>query len=286
MIQSLSELRILIDSVIHSGRSLLWCFLLLVSLIVSFSIVLTTGATSYRKSSSSEDIALHGPALDKMYGSLSKSMYTLFKSITGGLDWGEAADAIAHAGPGYTATYITFIFFTIFSVLNIVTGIFVEGAIENAKQNRTAVMSQAEKHRINHMVEMMTIMKKIDEKDKGFITWQDYTNSLEDENLMKFWHSFNITVNDAAEVFAVLDRDCDGVVDLVEFVEGMRKFEGLAKSTDIQLLRAQIQNIEEDIMVLEENLVPAKRVSDIRSTTISTASIRSRKRSRLESRRA
>merc|ERR1719469_1185092 len=81
----------------------------------------------------SEEVDLSDPAAFHYYwGSLVSSMYTLFKSFTSGVDWEHAVKPLSEVNPGMVPVFTLFVCFAHFAVLNVVTGVFVQSAIDNA----------------------------------------------------------------------------------------------------------------------------------------------------------
>merc|ERR1719487_2499092 len=76
-------------------------------------------------------------ALETHFGTLYRTSFTLFKVITGGVDWGEMAALFNEnnrvAGEVMLCGYVAF---TVIAVMNVITGVFLETATERAKQER------------------------------------------------------------------------------------------------------------------------------------------------------
>merc|ERR1719401_2306625 len=101
-------------------------------------------------------------------------MYSLFLSMTGGRNWGEIANIIAYAGFAYGGLVALYVFINLFSVLNIVTGVFVDGAIELAKRDRSMMVdkqSQIREASLNHLVALLTEM---DDDCDGIISKDEF----------------------------------------------------------------------------------------------------------------
>merc|ERR1712228_315351 len=62
------------------------------------------------------------------FGSMIKTIYTLWMSICGGLDWGEAAAPLLKMSPLLCVFFSIYIAMSVLCVLNIITGVFVENA--------------------------------------------------------------------------------------------------------------------------------------------------------------
>merc|ERR1711920_291403 len=131
---------------------------------------------------------------------------------------------------------IGFVFFTFFAVANIVNGVFVDSAIEYAKRDRMMLVEKrkAEDHaQENHLV---NLLKAMDENGDNMITFDEFCHSLAKQDVRDYIAALQVEITDAKAFFSMLDFDGSGSVDIFEFVTGMLKLRGEAKSADIQLL--------------------------------------------------
>merc|ERR1712007_371253 len=76
--------------------------------------------------------------IDRYFGSVIDTMITLFLSITGGLDWGEAVEPLR--GSVMYGVWILYIVMSQFAVLNVVTSVFVESVLASAKSDKKLLM--------------------------------------------------------------------------------------------------------------------------------------------------
>merc|ERR1719375_1809822 len=86
--------------IVHSVSALIWAVLLLISMMFLFSVVILNYAVD------ENDLQHHGNGdlatlaakdfkdLMFFYGSLSRTIYTLYLSIVGGIDWSDAAQPL------------------------------------------------------------------------------------------------------------------------------------------------------------------------------------------------
>merc|ERR1712113_1065585 len=167
MIRFLSRIRIMAVMIVGSMISLFWLFVLLAGVMYVFAIILTNGATDWRKPESGEppEDHIHWELMEKYWGSVVKSVYTLFAAMTGGISWGEPAEVIAVCGLIYHLLYTYFIFFTFFSILNIVTGVFVDSAIQKADSDRAMILQKAYTERKSIQEQLTLFLNKMDEDD-------------------------------------------------------------------------------------------------------------------------
>merc|ERR1712079_876567 len=114
-------------------------FLLLMIFYV-FSVLFTQAVSDYVAKSDSEQ-RVDGRSLQPYWGSLFKSMFTLFQSIAGGISWKEAVSPLADINAFWVFCFVVFISFTIFAVLNVVTGVFCQSAIDSAQLDHESVIN-------------------------------------------------------------------------------------------------------------------------------------------------
>lgn len=242
----LHELRVIAAMIVSSFRSLFWLMCIIFSMTFCFSLLLTQGAAAYFNSfpeggggSVPEEIA----EIRRTYGSVLRTMYSLFLAMTGGRDWGEIAGLIANAGYFYASMVVCFVFINLFSVLNIVTGIFVDGAIELGKRDRSNMIQKQTKEREANRRHLVALLKEVDTDGDGVISKGEFFTSLEHGTVQDFMDALGIDPDNAAEVFLLLDRDGNGFVQLTEFIQGMEKLRGEARAVDMHMLHLHTRKI-------------------------------------------
>mmetsp|Transcript_111358 Transcript_111358/g.325744 ORF Transcript_111358/g.325744 Transcript_111358/m.325744 type:complete len:738 (+) Transcript_111358:105-2318(+) len=240
VLRFLAELRIMVTLIMNSARSLFWLMILLLGILYVFSIFFTQGVTDFLKSPDSDGLNVTD-TLHNDYGSLLKSAYTLFASITGGVSWRDVLNPLTNTGAGFTALFICYVFFCIFSVLNIVTGVFVDGAIQRSSQERDLRLEK-EKEQKKMYVSMLTdLLEEIDSEGTGVISREDLEEAFKSEQVRYYFSVLDIDVTDSNYLFDMLDLDRSGEVDMEEFVSGCLRLKGNAKSIDIHTLMYEIK---------------------------------------------
>ncbi|CAE7519976.1 Scn11a, partial [Symbiodinium sp. CCMP2456] len=142
MIRYFSALRALILSIVSTMSSLLWTLVLLFLLFYSFSVIIMQMVSDYcrylaviRSSDKNavpecpESLRLHWPGV-------AESMLTLLFAITDGISWEQALNPLREVSLLAVAVLIFYIIISFFTILNVVTGVFVNTAIERASYDR------------------------------------------------------------------------------------------------------------------------------------------------------
>mmetsp|Transcript_41854 Transcript_41854/g.119430 ORF Transcript_41854/g.119430 Transcript_41854/m.119430 type:complete len:346 (+) Transcript_41854:3-1040(+) len=225
------SLRILVYSVMNTLRSLVWTLLMLVMILYLFGIIFTQAVTYHTATTESPD-----PRLMDYYGSLGASILTLFKSIAGGVDWEIVVSPLSSIDEAWGFLFLVFFSFTYFAVLNVVTGVFCNTAIEGAKQDEDMIVQEMLANKKEFADKFTEIFRHMDTHAAGKITLGQLEDGLKDERLQAFFASLDLTVDEAFSLFTLLDSQETHVIDIDAFVTGCLKLRGNAKSIDVAMM--------------------------------------------------
>jgi len=233
------SLRILVQSVLNTLRSLFWTMLLLVLIIYLFAVLFTQATTQYVVAFAVQDRPPKDALLRQCYGSLGRSVYTLFQSISGGVSWHEVVEPLTDVGGVWISLFIVFITFTYFAVLNVVTGVFCQTAIESAHQDQDMVVQAQLMSKQDYTRRLQELFRNIDSCGTGKITFAEFEERLKDDELKAYFASIELSVDEAWNLFKLLDTSESYAIDVEEFVTGCLRLRGSAKSVDIAMLMYQ-----------------------------------------------
>merc|ERR1712205_231744 len=104
------ELRMMIFSILGCMKSLLWVLLVLLGLFYLFGITFTSASNSFLKTTESRQHPDNKP-LEDYFGTVDRSILTLFMSMSGGNDWSVYYEALAVLAIQYRMAYLLFIIF-------------------------------------------------------------------------------------------------------------------------------------------------------------------------------
>mmetsp|Transcript_1028 Transcript_1028/g.4214 ORF Transcript_1028/g.4214 Transcript_1028/m.4214 type:complete len:338 (-) Transcript_1028:118-1131(-) len=190
------ELSLVALMIIDSMRSLLWALVLMTIIIYVFAI-LNDG---------------HVPGLDveRYFGSLYKTVYILVQCMMNGVSWGVVADTLHNLHPLVLGAFFFYLAFTILAVMNIITGVFVDNAVETAKTQRDWLVQKQLELREKYVVEMREIFLDLDEDASGTMTLEELTRGLKDPRVQSYFTALGLELHDTARLFNLIDDDGSG----------------------------------------------------------------------------
>ncbi|CAL1170534.1 unnamed protein product [Cladocopium goreaui] len=170
-------------------------------------------------------------------GSLLATMHTLFGSITGGFTWIEARDAFDEISIIYGFLFEVYIAFCNFAVLNVMTGVFCQSAIESAEKDHELNLESVQSEKEKYFRAVRRLFTQLDENSDGGITKKEFERAWSDPVLQTVFDALEISSTDAWDLFRQLDRDGSGEVDVDEFLEGCMMIKGPARSIDVVCIK-------------------------------------------------
>lgn len=238
-----SELRVMVNGILGSAKSLLWAFLLLVLVMFTVGVTLMQFAAMYIDQSEHPD-AETVAGLKQFYGNLLRTLLTLYMAISGGIDWNDAVIPLRNISVLLELLFVGYAFFTIFCCLNIVTGIFVDNAKALKQADEEAMYQEALQERKRWIVEVAELFNKVCEA-RGPFTFEQFAGRLKDIRVQTIFRKLGIHTDSVAteELWEILDRDGSGEIDQEEFAEGIKHFHGDAKSIDMYRSRRDMKKM-------------------------------------------
>jgi len=161
-------------------------------------------------------------------------MLALLMTIAGGIDWKDAAVPLMEVSALAFMIYLMYVLFMTFCVLNVVTGIFCQCAVETAQQDRENVIRYQLEEKENYVKTLKALFEMWDDNGNGKCTVKEFENHLHDPETRALLGSLDIQPRDAVALFDMLDADGSGEIDLDEFITGCITLRGGAKAIHLE----------------------------------------------------
>jgi len=162
--------------------------------------------------------------------SVATSFLILFQAITGGMDWGEVSSPLFEVSADLGMIFLLYVFFSVLVLLNLVTGVFVDGALKLAKEDKERDM-----------------LRKVDRAFRACrvsgrsISWQDLNDFWFHAEVQDLFVAIGINITRAEEFFNFLDKQGDGALTAEELANGAVNLQGPAKALDMAIMTEEMQ---------------------------------------------
>ncbi|CAE7857011.1 unnamed protein product, partial [Symbiodinium necroappetens] len=183
-------LRVLITSILHTLKALVWAMTLLVLIVYVFAVLFTQAVSDYRADSNTA--LLHQDAAQRYFGSLVDSMLTLFMSLAGGVSWEQALAPLREISAIWVICYVGYIAFTYFAVLNVVTAVFCQSAIESAQNDQVTLMQNMLMNKEKHVRKIQELFGRLGATDDGHITLQMFEENINSDSVTTYFEALGL----------------------------------------------------------------------------------------------
>eukprot|EP00929_Paragymnodinium_shiwhaense_P070327 TRINITY_DN35622_c0_g1_i2.p1 TRINITY_DN35622_c0_g1~~TRINITY_DN35622_c0_g1_i2.p1 ORF type:complete len:554 (+),score=97.71 TRINITY_DN35622_c0_g1_i2:190-1851(+) len=251
-VEFLSHQNLVIAAVLASGKFLLSTCCMLLVLMFMVGVVFCQAVAVHRIGSIDAAVP---QGLSYWWGSLGRSMLSLFEAICGGCDWDELLAPLFDVSPMLVLVFLLYIAFLLIAVMNIITGIFVDSAIRQTVRAKDVLFSK-------HLRSLYTDLCG----DSKWISRQNFFHSMTQTKSKQYLRESGLDLYDVAALFDLLDEEDAGMVSADAFIDGIVRLRTGTKFLDILALLSQIETamdaIGEDIDNVYTTLVSRSGGSD------------------------
>eukprot|EP00927_Polykrikos_kofoidii_P074139 TRINITY_DN70107_c0_g1_i1.p1 TRINITY_DN70107_c0_g1~~TRINITY_DN70107_c0_g1_i1.p1 ORF type:complete len:628 (+),score=140.84 TRINITY_DN70107_c0_g1_i1:56-1939(+) len=233
VLRLISELRTIVSSILGSFKSLFWTMVLLLLMIYIVGVYFTQCVTNHmveklENLNGAEFVFTEDEkALDYYFGSLARTLLTLWEAIAGGEDWDRMAAPLGEIQAHVALVFVCYIAFALLALMNVVTGFFVHTALLRAKKEEEVFVA-------DQIVNLFRFANEAGEGEEGkLLTEEDIICVLADTCLAAEWKAIDILPAEAQYIFRLLDVDNVGSIAFEEFMSGCLRIKGQAQSLDV-----------------------------------------------------
>ncbi|CAE7300401.1 rluD [Symbiodinium sp. CCMP2592] len=261
LLKYVGPLQTLVSSISHTLWYLVWAAVLLVLMIYTVSILFAQTVTAHVVTEGVEAVEDTKPALLDFWKDLFTSMTTCFMAISGGINWQLVYVPLNELDPVMGFIFILYISFTYFALLNILTGVFCNSAMEALSRDPDIVaISKDATHLRNQLSNLFYF---IDKDDSEGITLDEFEVWMAEENGKFNLQALGIEGGDAWTLFKLLDEEACGSISKDAFVDGCLRLRGSASGVDMATLRCESRAMQELlgllVMRLDASIFPKPR---------------------------
>jgi len=261
------ELRLMLNSLIGSFNSLLWSIVMLCLIFYVFGLIFVQGAALH--------LYLHSEDMDnedlvtllEEFGSVQAAMLALFRTCTGGDDWVYFYRIIMMTGAPYACIFVFFIAFSHIAILNILTAIFVNNAMELARPDADTLAYEHRKKEFEAYEELQQLSESVTDQESGLISPERFAYELKFGRLGARLAVLGIAVSDADNFLELLSFTMESAqgcgIRPADFVEGCMRLRGQATGINIQGIQQETRKIGKYLQQLRaEQLAKTAQLSN------------------------
>jgi len=174
-----------------------------------------------------EEESAHSKAMSLYFGTLPDSCVSLYQSISGGVNWGELLrPMVDDISPSIAPLFTFYIAFSILAMMNVVTGVFVESALQSLSHNKEENLAS----------QLQEWCVGIDSNNDGDISLAEFDLAMQSPVDKLRFENLDLSMQEARKLIILLDWERTGQVPMSSFIMGCLRLRGCARSIDVTTL--------------------------------------------------
>jgi len=200
------ELRLMLYAFQGVFKSLLWSLVMVFAILFSFGIIFTEGSLAYCVFNNLlEDDSTKQLRGD--FGTLSATIFTLFKAMSNGVDWGETYDSLSPLHWLYRLLFLFFEAFNFIVLLNVVTSVFVESTMQRSQMDRESVVADEIHTRKEFLESVQLLFEEFDVDGTGDISFEELKRYIKKPVVSAYFATLGVDASQIGRLFDLLDKE-------------------------------------------------------------------------------
>uniref|UniRef100_A0A0G4GW07 EF-hand domain-containing protein n=1 Tax=Chromera velia CCMP2878 TaxID=1169474 RepID=A0A0G4GW07_9ALVE len=203
------------------------------------------------------------PLIDEYFGSVPKSMLTLFQIMTLESWTNGIVRPAEKASPGKVMLFIVYVFLSTFGLLNVLTAIFVENTIAQSKEDDEEKQRLAIKEKQVTVKLLTDLIQEADVDGSGTLTREELEDMMDKPEFFSKLLKLDLEQDEAIALHEILDVDGTGEVPADDWIKACMDARGMAKALDV--MRAQSEQTKVSKELERQLFRTEKRVEELRN---------------------
>jgi len=257
----------LVSGLLASTGTICYTFLLITLILYVFACL---GNEMITKNSLRDSDPVFNEIVEEYFPDIMITMLTLIAFVMAD-SMGPIYAPLIKRDPWLVLYFVPFILIVSIAVMNLVTAVIVEGAIEQAKEDKDvarAYKAQQLKAVIPKIRNMFYIMDKDGSGDITLAEVADADDSVKDELLAC------LKADDMVEMFEMLDVDGSGSLDIEEFCDGITKMTTSEQSVETMTTLKLLRGMRKDITSVNRRLARIEVAAGLDSDEVDSVNLR------------
>jgi voltage-gated sodium channel len=244
--QAFDSLSLLIHSLKASASILFW------SIVVIF-VMQIVAALFF--SQMLQDHITNGPARGReevyeLFGTFSRSFVTMLELTIG--QWGPICRTLVeNVSEWYAIFVVMYVLLVSFATIKVISAVFILETQKLASTDEEILIMNKDRQNQRLDANIAAVFSEIDTDETGTVNWEEFEGVLADHRVVTWLAALDLEVQHCEGLFSLMD-DGDGKISCKEFMQGVRRLKGTAKSVDLVNVASKVTEMAKCIHKIED----------------------------------
>jgi len=175
------------------------------------------------------------------FGTFTRAMLTTFEMTLG--NWVPACRLLMeNVSEWYALFFIVYKLAVGFAMLGVIRGVFLHETFKVAHSDDEVMVMQKRRSSQIFVEKLRLLFIELDDSGDGFVSWEEFDAVISTDRVTEYLSALDLEVGEVHELFKMLDHG-DGQISFDEFLEGVKRLKGEAKSMDLVKLQADVNKM-------------------------------------------
>lgn len=262
------QLRVLVRTISASFMSLFWSMIILFFFMLVSALFLCQSLQEFVRDASQDEEDRRW--VESTYGSAAKALWTFFQITFSGGWPAWVHPLVEKVGVHYAMFFAVYVAVVVFAVLRIITALFLKDTLNVAANDKEMMIQNKLREKAGYAARLEQVFREADRSGDGKVTWEEFEELLSKPSARAYLSALELETHEVESMFMLLD-DGDGSISSEEFLSGIVRLKGQARSLDVLLLlhenkkiAAHVDRLTNDILpAMERKLVAGERVERV-----------------------
>jgi len=233
-----TELRVLVQTFISSMRALMWSMVFLFFIMVLSAVFITFALQDFIMVDTNSYNARVW--VTHHYGDPMSAFYTMFEVTLAGC-WPQYFRPLVEKVSGYYSIFVFgYVSVVVFAVTRIITALFLKETLQVAANDAEQQSLEQKKKRKGYIDKLRRVFDAVDTSGDGKLSLAEFILICHSSDVQVYLKMLELDVSNAENLFHLLDPHDVGEISFEEFLQGVMRLKGHARSLDIvAMMRAQ-----------------------------------------------
>lgn len=188
------------------------------------------------------------------YGDSLRAIYTLFEITLAGC-WPSYLRPLIEKVSGW---YVIFVFIyvsvVVFALTRIISALFLKETLQIASNDAVAQANEQQKSKRIYVNKMRKLFEAVNAGGTGSISLDQFNHMLTNPDVVVVLKSLDFEVHDAQNLFHMLDVNMAGEITFDDFIKGMTRMKGPARSVDLVTLMGASDRMFSKLLSVSESM--------------------------------
>lgn len=187
-----------------------------------------------------------------LYGSPARAMYTMFEATLSGCWPNYARILIEDISAWYAVFFIVYVTVVVFAIIRVITALFLKETLSNANDDAEMMIRDQMTRKKAYLSKLAETFEAFDSTGDGSIAWDQFQQLLANPKVKAYLAVLDLEVHESSTLFDLLD-DGDGSITYGEFLDGVLRVKGQARSIDLISVQHQCNAIIKALASMQDS---------------------------------